>query len=308
MKLHDKNYLVLLSVQHVHTDVNSKMTSDFATLRGIDALTLKAVIFDVDGTLADTEEAHRLAFNATFREFGLPWEWDAALYRDLLSVAGGKERMHHYCTRFHPDFLDDPRAGETIAALHVDKTRRYGAMVGVGTVAARPGVARLIGELRAAGIRLAIATTTSRSNVDALLAASFPELPVDSFAVIGAAEQSTAKKPAPDIYLWVLDRLGLPPRDCLAIEDSRNGVRAATSIGIPTLVTECGWTAGEDFTDALAVLSDLGEPGRPPTVLRGPPDSPGYIDADVLRRWHGSAVPPAPTFMRCSAIMRHPSS
>ncbi|MDP1605411.1 MAG: HAD family hydrolase [Rhodocyclaceae bacterium] len=262
---------------------------------------MKAVIFDVDGTLADTEEAHRAAFNATFRQFGLPWEWDAALYRELLAVTGGKERMRHFCERCFPDFLEDPQAGSTIATLHREKTRHYAGLVAAGGVAARPGVVRLIRELRAAGIRLAIATTTSRSNVDALLASSLKTLPPDTFAVIGAAEQAAAKKPASDIYLWVLERLGLPPQDCLAIEDSRNGVRAATSAGIPTLVTECAWTAGEDFSGALAVLSDLGEPERPYTLVSGPPNGIGYVDVVVLRRWHWKsihqhAVPPAPTF------------
>lgn len=247
---------------------------------------LKAVIFDVDGTLADTEEVHRQAFNATFAACGLPWEWDAPLYRDLLAVTGGRERITHYCARFHPEFLAQADADSVIARMHVDKTRRYGAAVNAGQVTARPGVARLIQELRAAGLRLAIATTTSRSNVDALLAASFPELPDDAFQVIGAAEQATAKKPAPDIYAWVLAQLQLPAQACLAIEDSRNGANSAQAAKLPVLVTECRWTHGEDFSAALAVLSDLGEPGRPHTVIRSALTSPGHVDVVALRRWH----------------------
>ncbi|MDO8958190.1 MAG: HAD-IA family hydrolase [Rhodocyclaceae bacterium] len=249
-------------------------------------MSLQAVIFDVDGTLADTEEAHREAFNASFHQFGLPWEWDAALYRDLLSVTGGKERMRHYCERFFPDFLADPQAGSTIAALHREKTRHYAELVAAGAVAARPGVVRLIGQLHAAGIRLAIATTTSRSNVDALLAASLKTLPPDIFEVIGAAEQADDKKPSPAIYRWVLERLALSPDECLAIEDSKNGVRAAQAAGIPTLVTECVWTAGEDFTGALAVLSDLGEPDRPCRAVQTHRSGCGYVDAGVLRSWY----------------------
>ncbi|MDP1653662.1 MAG: HAD-IA family hydrolase [Rhodocyclaceae bacterium] len=255
-------------------------------------MTLEAVIFDVDGTLADTEEAHRQAFNATFRDFCLPWEWDAPLYRNLLAVTGGKERMRHYCERFHPDFLAIPEADEFIARMHKAKTVRYGQMVMRGGVAARPGVVRLIRELRAAGIRLAIATTTSRSNVDALLATTLQALPPDTFEGIGAAEQAADKKPSPAIYRWVLERLALSPDECIAIEDSRNGVQAAQAAGIPTLVTECGWTAGENFSGALAVLSDLGEPDRPYVAIGGAAVDAGCVDPELLRHWHAQTTPP----------------
>lgn len=249
-------------------------------------MTLKAVIFDVDGTLADTEEAHRLAFNAGFRDFGLPWEWSTALYRELLAVAGGRERIRHYCRRCFPTYLADPLADKIITRLHSEKTRHYVEAVARGEVAPRPGVLRLIRQLRADGVRLAIATTTTRANVDALLAASFSSLPADTFEIIGAGEQAGAKKPAPDIYLWVLERLGLAPEDCLAVEDSRNGVVAARAAGLPVLVTECAWTRGEDFADALAVFSDLGEPAAPHRVVRSPSGSNGHVDAMALRDWH----------------------
>lgn len=249
-------------------------------------MTLKAVIFDVDGTLADTEEAHRLAFNATFRDFCLPWEWDVLLYRDLLAVTGGKERIRHYCQRFFPRFLNEPAAEETIAFLHTQKTRRYTHRVAVGGVLPRPGVVRLIRDLRAAEIRLAIATTTSRVNLDALLATSFPDLPADSFEVIGTGEMVSAKKPAPDIYRWVLGKLDLPPDECLAIEDSRNGLAAARGAGLPVLITECSWTTGDDFSAAIAVLSDLGEPHHSYSIIRSMLRGIGYVDAVALCRWH----------------------
>jgi HAD superfamily hydrolase (TIGR01509 family) len=249
-------------------------------------MTLEAVIFDVDGTLADTEEAHRQAFNETFRTHGLPWEWDAPLYRELLAVAGGKERIRHYCERNDPDYLAQPGARDAIASLHEDKTRRYTRHVESGGVPARPGILRLIGELHAAGVRLAIATTTSRANVDALLATTLKALPQGAFEVIGAGEDAADKKPAPDIYEHVLERLGLAANACLAIEDSRNGLRAAQGAGIPALITECVWTAGEDFDGAVAVLSDLGEPHSHHRVVRSALFNIGYIDAVVLRRWH----------------------
>lgn len=232
-------------------------------------MTLKAVIFDVDGTLADTEEAHRQAFNATFKEFGLPWHWDVELYVELLAVAGGKERLAHYCRCVDPARLAQPDGMDFIARLHRRKTRNYERRIELGEVPARPGVVRLIRELIENEVRIAIATTTSRANVDVLLATALADLPSACFEVIGAGEQATAKKPAPDIYRWVLDKLGLPDEACLAIEDSKNGVRAALGAGIPVLVTESSWTRHDDFTGAMAVLPDLGE-----------------VDLAVLRRWH----------------------
>lgn len=221
-------------------------------------MTLSAVIFDVDGTLADTEEAHRQAFNVTFKEFGLPWHWNVKLYVELLAVAGGKERLAHYCRCVDPARLAQADGMDFIAKLHQRKTRVYERRVEMGEVPARPGVVRLIRELIEADIRLAIATTTSRANVDVLLGTALAELPPGIFEVIGAGEQAIAKKPAPDVYCWVLDRLDLPAEDCLAIEDSRNGVRAALGAGLPVLVTASPWTQHDDFAGAVAVLPDLG--------------------------------------------------
>jgi HAD superfamily hydrolase (TIGR01509 family) len=220
-------------------------------------MTLKAVIFDVDGTLADTEEAHRQAFNVTFKEFGLPWYWNVERYVELLAVTGGKERLAHYCRCVDPARLAEPDGMAFIAKLHARKTRVYERRVEMGVVPVRPGVVRLIRELLEAGVRLAIATTTSRANVDVLLATTLADIPANCFEVIGAGEQATAKKPAPDIYRWVLAQLGLPGDTFLAIEDSKNGVCAALDAGIPVLVTENFWTGRDDFTGAMAVLPDL---------------------------------------------------
>ena len=238
-------------------------------------MTLKAVIFDVDGTLADTEEAHRQAFNATFKEFGLAWYWDIELYVELLAVAGGKERLAHYCRCVDPARLAKPDGMAFIEKLHERKTRVYERRVEMGEVPLRPGVVRLIRQLIEADIRLAIATTTSRANVDVLLATTLADLPANCFEVIGAGEQANAKKPAPDIYRWVLAQLGLPGDACLAIEDSKNGVRAALGAGIPVLVTENSWTGRDDFTGAIAVLPDL-----------------EGIGLAHLERWHAQASAP----------------
>ncbi len=220
-------------------------------------MALQALLLDVDGTLAETErDGHRPAFNETFAAEGLDWRWDEARYGELLPVTGGKERIRAYCEQHHPDFLAEPGAEQRIAALHADKTRRYVATVAAGRIPLRPGVERLVRLAHQQGLRLAIATTTSPQNVGALLEATMPGSTA-WFEVIGAGDAVAHKKPAPDIYTWVLDRLDLPASECLAIEDSAVGLRAATGAGVPTVVTPSLYTAGEDFSGALTVLDDL---------------------------------------------------
>ncbi len=219
---------------------------------------LRALIFDVDGTLAETEEVHRAAFNAAFAGAGLGWDWDQALYRELLAVTGGKERIAHFLAAHRP--AGRTLTGPEIATLHRDKTARYSELVAGGGMSLRPGVARLMGEAREAGVVLAIATTTSADNVDVLLRTTLgPDSP-GWFAAIGAGDVVPVKKPAPDIYLWVLDRLGIDATEAVAFEDSPNGLAAARGAGIPTVVTPGLYTEPSDFVGALAVVAGLGEP------------------------------------------------
>jgi HAD superfamily hydrolase (TIGR01509 family) len=221
---------------------------------------LRSLIFDVDGTLAETErDGHRPAFNAAFKEAALGWHWDVDLYGELLAVTGGKERMRFYAERHDPDFLAQPNADAIIKSLHAAKTRHYQAILEGGQIPLRPGVAELIGEARAAGLRLAIATTTAPENVTTLLRTGLAPDAARWFEAIGAGDVVPNKKPAPDIYRWVLDRLGLPPGECLAIEDSAIGLKSAVAARLPTLVTRSLYTAGEDFTGAVAVLPDLAD-------------------------------------------------
>jgi len=227
----------------------------------------EALIFDVDGTLAETEALHRRAFNETFAEWGLDWHWSRTDYTRLLKTTGGKERIACYMAETGVTDADIP-------ALHRAKNDRYTALMAQGAMTLRPGVLEVIAQARGAGLRLAVATTTSRPNVEALSAACFGQPAGEVFEVIAAGDEVAAKKPAPDVYLLALDRLGLPGPACVAIEDSRNGVLSALGAKIPVVVTPSAYTEGEDFTGAHAVLSDLTQfdlteltRGRLPTCL-----------------------------------------
>ena len=215
-------------------------------------MALKALIFDVDGTLAETEEAHRQAFNATFAAHGLDWCWSVADYTRLLKVTGGKERMaaHRAAVGHGPD-------DATIAAMHKEKTAAYAAILARGGLQPRPGVLRLVAQARAAGLRLAIATTTSPGNVEALSACLWGKPADQVFDVIAAGDMVQAKKPAPDVYLLALERLGLPPGQALAFEDTLNGIRAAQGAGLKVVVTPSLYSADEDHAAANLCLPDL---------------------------------------------------
>jgi len=219
---------------------------------------LKALLFDVDGTLADTErDGHRPAFNAAFQEYGLDWNWDVDLYGQLLAVTGGKERMKYYVDRFRPDYTKPADFDAMVAELHKAKTRHYTRMLAEGGIPLRPGVRRLLEEARAAGLILGVATTTTPENVTELLRHSLAADGPEWFQVIAAGDIVPAKKPAPDIYVWAMAQLGLQPEDCLAFEDSENGIKASLGAGLRTVVTVNDYTRDHDFTGALTVLPDL---------------------------------------------------
>lgn len=244
---------------------------------------VRAVLFDVDGTLADTErDGHRLAFNAAFEESGLDWDWSVELYGELLAITGGKERIRHFMEKYTPAELGRGGLDDWIAGLHRVKTKHYVSLLESGGIPLRPGVARLIRNLRDRNIKIAIATTTTPENVTALLRSTLGENSPGWFDVIGAGDIVPGKKPEPDIYHWVLDQLGLPAEQCIAIEDSENGLRASLAAGLDTLVTVSDYTRWQDFHGAAAVLSDLGEPTQPFTVLEGSVLHSGWVDAELL--------------------------
>lgn len=220
---------------------------------------LKALIFDVDGTLADTEAEHLRAFNLAFEQEGLDWYWTLAHYTELLAISGGKERMLHHWRQVNPDLkeLDGGALQATIDRLHENKTAFYEDAVNNGAVSFRPGVLALMSEARAAGLKLAIATTTSPANIAALLRGALGADWRSQFAAIGHAGNAPVKKPHPQVYLKVLAELGWPAANCVAFEDSANGLQAAMAAGLPTVITPNEFTAHHDFSGALRVVTDL---------------------------------------------------
>lgn len=217
----------------------------------------RAIIFDVDGTLAETEETHRRAFNRAFDGAGLSWSWDQDLYQELLAVTGGKERIRFFIESHDPVGAPKQDLDDFIRALHADKTTAYTRLVSSGELEFRPGVRSLIETAHQRGFRLALATTTTPANVDVLLEAAYGDAGQNLFEVICAGDSVPNKKPAPDVYLLALDKLDLPARNCVAIEDSRNGLLAACAAGIKTVVTPGVYTRHENFDEATIVVDSL---------------------------------------------------
>lgn len=249
---------------------------------------LQALIFDVDGTLADTERyGHRIAFNRAFAESGLDWEWDADLYGKLLEVAGGKERINFYLNRYNSDFQAPINLDIFIANLHALKTKHYQELLSEGAIPLRLGVKRLIQEAIAHNIRLAIATTSALPNATALLE---KHLDISWFEIIAAGDIVPAKKPAPDIYYYVLDKMGLKATDCLVFEDSHHGLQAATQAGLKTIVTVNEYTKNQDFHQACLVVSHLGEINQTLQVISGDIGNSNYVDLALLNRLHSDRI------------------
>jgi HAD superfamily hydrolase (TIGR01509 family) len=222
---------------------------------------LSALIFDVDGTLADTESVHLEAFNHAFRQTGMNWHWDVPLYTRLLEISGGKERMLHYWRSVVPDMkeVDGGALNDTINRLHEIKTAYYESAVNDGAVQLRPGVLALMNEARNHGLQLAIATTTSPVNIAALLRSAIGPDWRTHFLAVGDASNAPIKKPHPQVYLKVLADMGMQAQQCVAFEDSSNGLRAALAAGLDTIVTPNSYTAHHDFKGALRVVPDLGQ-------------------------------------------------
>ncbi|HMA32066.1 MAG TPA: HAD family hydrolase [Casimicrobiaceae bacterium] len=251
---------------------------------------LAALIFDVDGTLADTEETHRQAFNYAFLHFGLGWEWQRPLYRELLKTSGGKERIAGFIDTLQLPAGEAARLRQLVPAIHREKTRLFAELIADGRCPLRPGIVRLIDDARGSGVRLAIASTTTPENVHALLTRHLGDGALRMFACIACGDHVEHKKPAPDIYELALATLGCPARRCIAFEDSANGLRAAKASGLYTVVTPSQWTMGEDFAGADLVLSHLGDPDHPLPPAQAAAAGGPWLGLPELRGLHAAAI------------------
>jgi HAD superfamily hydrolase (TIGR01509 family) len=230
-----------------------------------------ALIFDCDGVLADTErDGHRPAFNQTFEEFGLPVRWSVEDYGEALRIGGGKERMAALLT---PGFVaqaglpsDAEGQAAEIAKWHKRKTELYVEMARAGRLPPRPGIARIVREAHGAGWQLAVCSTSAEPSVRAILESAVGAETATDFLVL-AGDVVPAKKPAPDIYLLALERLGAEPDATIVVEDSRNGLLAAVAAGLTTIVTVNDYTRDQDFGEAALVVSALGDPGLDPIEI-----------------------------------------
>jgi len=244
---------------------------------------LQALLFDVDGTLADTEkDGHRVAFNMAFDQEGLGWNWDEGLYGDLLAVTGGKERIRFYLEKFNTEFTKPADFDSFVKNLHALKTKFYVELMQAGRVPLRPGVESLIKEAKAAGMRMAVVTTTTPENVTALLDNTLGKNSESWFEVIAAGDIVPAKKPAPDIYEWALEQMNLKAEDTIAFEDSLNGTLSSVGANIKTIVTINDYTKDDDFSGAVVVLDKMGSDKDAFKVLSGNTFGKTFLDLDLV--------------------------
>jgi HAD superfamily hydrolase (TIGR01509 family) len=249
---------------------------------------LRALLWDVDGTLAETElDGHRIAFNRAFAERGLPWRWDRSTYIGLLAISGGRERLRWFLQRQQ---IAEPEAS-LLDALHQAKQVHYRELVVAGEVQLRPGVRRLIEAAAAAGLQQAIVTTSGREAVAALVENQLR----DQNRLLSlriCADDVAAKKPDPEAYVLALQRLDLAPGQAVALEDSPAGVAAATAAGLRCLVTLSAAFSQASvslFRSASSLTDGLGDPMAPTRVLRGPACAGGLITLSYLEQ-----LPPVP--------------
>jgi HAD superfamily hydrolase (TIGR01509 family) len=221
---------------------------------------IKALIFDCDGVLADTErDGHRVSFNKAFKAKGLDAEWDVPLYKKLLEIAGGKERMKYYFDENGwPDNVSDKDA--FVKELHKLKTDLFMELIASGELPLRPGVARLVDEAIAKKIKLAVCSTSNERAVNLVVEKMLGKKRKSHFNAILAGDIVSKKKPDPEIYNLALKILGLKPEECVVVEDSRNGLLAAKAAGMHCVVTTNGYTENEDFSEADLVVPELGDP------------------------------------------------
>ena len=246
--------------------------------------TLKAIILDMDGTIADTEDIHRQAFNTAFDELKVSFHWRQKEYKQLLAISGGRERLRQYLLMHMTSSGRTESLLDLADRLHDRKSEIYRQMLIDGHVGLRPGIRRLIHEAKAEGITLAIATSSSAKNVETLLKVALDEDALSLFSTIVTCDTVIEKKPAAAVYLFVLNKLELDPRHCIALEDTRNGNLAAMGAGLKTVITTHLFTTDNDFTGAALVVDQLGEPDRPAGVISGSLFGQSYVDVNLLEQ------------------------
>lgn len=252
--------------------------------------TLQAIVFDMDGTLADTEEIHRQAFNRAFTEFDFPWQWSPVEYHDLLAISGGRERIRKFLLTKRERPRSTAALRQLALTVHKRKSEIYRDMLRDGHVTLRPGVRRLLLEAHAGNLRLAIATSSSRRNVDTLLETALGAGAQGLFRACATCDVVEDQKPAPAIYQYALAELGVEPGHAVAIEDARNGNLSACAAGIATVITTHRYTRDNDFEGAALVLDQLGEPHQPFQVLQGNAGGATFVDVPLLQRILASAA------------------
>ena len=243
---------------------------------------LKTIIFDVDGTLANTEEIHRQSFNCAFAEFGLDYRWSEQEYTKLLSISGGRERITAFLKAQNFDIKGDINLRDFALRMHQRKSEIYREKLVAGHIGLRTGVLRLINEARQEGVRLGIATATCYENVKTLLQTNLGTDGLTYFDVIVTSDIIKDKKPSPVVYQFALAELGLTPEYCIAIEDTTNGNRAARAAGLKSVITTHAFTIDNDFNGASLVIDQLGEPGMPFNILGGNAHGCNYVDVNLL--------------------------
>lgn len=228
---------------------------------------IKAIFFDQDGVIIDTEkDGHRVAFNEMFKEFGYDFQWDVEKYHELLQISGGKERMRHYFREenIFPN-LSEEEETELLLKLHKRKTEIFIQLIESGKLPLRTGVKRLMLEALDKGLILGVCTTANERSANAIARGMLHDI---NFNFILAGDVVSKKKPDPEIYLLGLERTGLSPKECIVIEDSRNGVLAAEKAGMHIVATTNIYTENEDLSEADIVVTSLGDPDGEKGILK----------------------------------------